>query len=152
MLVRLTDDSRSTPWTWTPDGQSLLVRRPGQVVDRQQLFELWELSTRADSRDDVQGGDLSRGDLSRGDLRRLAENALYPAVSGTEVAYLRYVERDRWEVVVTDRTTGQSAELGAAQWNVPPRWVGGPWQLAPISSTRATSSVMSCGVPIRPAP
>ena len=34
LRVRLTHDGDSTPWTWTPDGQGLLVRRSGQIVDQ----------------------------------------------------------------------------------------------------------------------
>ena len=39
-LRRLTYDGRSLPWTWTSDGQHLLIQRPGHIVDRQQLSQL----------------------------------------------------------------------------------------------------------------
>jgi hypothetical protein len=106
-LRRMTDDGRSIPWAWTPDGQSLLVKRPGRGVSGQQLFELWLVS------------------LGDGGERLLAENAVQPAVEDGRVAYLRYLERERWEAVEAELTGGGRRSLGDAQWVVPPSWIEG---------------------------
>jgi hypothetical protein len=106
-LRRMTDDGRSIPWTWTPDGHSLLIKRPGRVVAGQQLFELWLAS------------------VEDGSERLLAGNAVQPTVEGGRVAYLRYVERGRWEAVEIDLTGGGQRSFGDARWDVPPAWIEG---------------------------
>jgi hypothetical protein len=106
-IRRLTHDGLSTPLTWTPDGQTLLVKRPRQALPGQQLSELWALSVDDQSE------------------RLLSGNAVYPAVRDAQVAYLRFVARGRWEAVVDDLGDGSPTSLGAARWNLPPAWKRG---------------------------
>ena len=106
-LRRLTDDGLTTPWTWTPDGQHVLVQRPGQAVGRQQLFELWLV------------------DVTTGAERRLSENALDPSVHEGQLAYLRYRAAGDWQAVVADLDSGATLHAQPALWQAPPRWVDG---------------------------
>jgi hypothetical protein len=103
----LTQDGHSTPLAWVQDGRMLLIGRPGQLADRQQRSELWTFS------------------LGDGTERRVSENAAYPAVSGSQVAYLRFIDRGHWAVAVTDLTAVKTPiSLGQASPHMPPRWVG----------------------------
>jgi hypothetical protein len=132
-IVRLTYDGHSTPLVWTPDGQTLLVKRPGQALPGQQLSGLWALS--ADGKDE----------------RLVSGNAFYPSVRGIEVAYLRYLERGQWEAVADDLDGGSPASLGTAQWNLPPAWMDDQVQLLRPSGQLAISgtlpSMLPAGVP-----
>jgi hypothetical protein len=121
-LQRLTFDGQSSPWTWTPDGRGVLVKRPGERVAGQQLYELALVS------------------LDDGSGRRLAENAIHPVIEGRQVAYLRYVERGRWEAVVAALADGQPTSVHSAQWNLPPAWIDGePIYLRPTGRWAGTS-------------
>ena len=106
-LRRLTTDGRSTPLAWTPDGQTLLVKRPGRTLPDQQLAELWAVSA------------------NDGSQQRISDNAFYPAVHGDRLAYLRHVERGQWETVLSDLAGHKAVSLGAALWTLPPAWVDG---------------------------
>ena len=106
-LRRLTYDGRSTPLAWTQDGRTLLVKRPGRVVGKQQLSELWALA------------------VSEGREWQVSENAFSPSVHEDQVAYLRFVEPGRWEAVTSDLSGERSSTLGMARWNLPPAWIGG---------------------------
>jgi stage II sporulation SpoD-like protein/WD40 repeat protein len=106
-LRRLTTGSRSTPLAWTPDGQTLLVKRPGRTLPEQQLAELWAVSA------------------NDGSQHRISDDAFYPAAHGDRLAYLRYVERGQWEAVLSDLAGHKAVSLGAARWTLPPAWVDG---------------------------
>jgi hypothetical protein len=104
-LRRLTYDGRSTPLEWTADGQTLLIQRPGRVVSRQQLSELWALS------------------VDDGREWLVSDNAFYASAQGDQVAYLRFVDQGQWTAMVASLKDGPASQLGAAQWNMPPVWV-----------------------------
>lgn len=104
-LRKLTQDHRSTPLAWTADGQTLLVQRPGRTLAQQALSELWAVS------------------VSDGQGRQLADNALYPALHGDSVAYLRFAGEGRWQVVIASLEGKAAVQLEEAQWDLPPAWV-----------------------------
>lgn len=104
-LVRLTTDGLSTPVAWTTDGHSVLVQRPGRVIDGQQLSELWVLPA------------------SGGPGYMVSANALSPAVHRSQVAFLSFLGDARWQTVVADLAGTSSLPVAEARWNLPPTWV-----------------------------
>lgn len=105
-VQRLTFDGQSVPLAWTHDQTTLLIQRPGRVLDRQQLFELWALSLQ----------DRSEW--------QIADNAAYVSIRDERVAYLRFIGQEKWAAVVSTWTGDEHLSLGAAQWRFPPTWVG----------------------------
>ena len=122
-LVRLTHDGQSTPLAWTGDGQHVLVRRPGEAVENQQLSELWAIST-------------------TGKERQLSSNAFLPAHHGNEIAFLAYTGPERWQAIRTGlENTLASTSLGEARWGLPPTWIDGQvTYLEPGGTVRATAT------------
>ncbi|MBN1581337.1 MAG: SpoIID/LytB domain-containing protein [Anaerolineae bacterium] len=105
-VQRLTFDGRSVPLAWTNDRTTLLIQRPGRVVDRQQLFELWALSLQ-DKRE-----------------WQISDNAAYPSIHDEHVAYLYFAGQEKWAAAVSTLTPSEQIWLGIAQWRFPPTWVG----------------------------
>lgn len=108
----LTGDGRSRFAAWSPDGHTVLVNRLGAVVGdgatRQALSELWALDV---------GGEKAA---------LLSKDGIRPAYAadGQRLAYLAFAGGGRWQVRVLDLASGRVGTRTAADWRMPPAWIG----------------------------